>query len=408
MAKKKLETLLVKPAGPDCNLHCTYCFYCDKGGMFPAGPHRMSDETLAAMIRNADRATEDVIVYGWQGGEPTLMGLPFFERAVDLQRRNTTHARVMNGLQTNGLLLDNKWARNLKREDFLVGLSIDGPEHVHDHYRRFADGRGSFAMVRDRAKMLLDNGVQVNALAVVNDYSAGFAAETYAFLKNLGLTFMQFIPCLEADPERPGRPAPYSVTAVAWGDFMITAFDLWMADFRDGVPTTSVRYFDSLFYHYVDLDPPDCTLRDECGIYLAVEHNGDVYSCDFYVDPEHRLGNVQADELSDLLNSAAQRSFGRSKSRLSAECGGCKWLNYCRGGCLKERGFGRELRRRSFFCQAYQTFFAHAHDRLQKLAAQWRIDHAAELPPLATTDKPGRNAPCPCGSGKKFKHCCGK
>jgi len=406
---KKLETLLVKPAGPDCNLRCAYCFYYDKGGMFPAGPHRMTDETLAEMVRNAGRTAEGVLAYGWQGGEPTLMGLPFFERAMDLQRRHTPRARCMNGLQTNGLLLDEQWAEFLKREGFLVGLSLDGPEHVHDHYRRFADGRGSFERVRDRARMLLDNGVQVNALAVVNDYSAGFAAETYGSLKELGLTFMQFIPCLEADPERPGKPAPYSVSAPAWGEFLSTAFDLWIGDFKNGTPSTSVRYFDSLFYRYVGLEPPDCTLREECGIYLAVEHNGDVYSCDFYVDPAHRLGNVATDELSELLNSAAQRSFGRSKGRLSAECGGCEWLNYCRGGCLKERGFGREPRRRSDFCAAYKKFFAHAHQRLVELGARWRAEHASELPPPdAAPSKPGRNEPCPCGSGKKFKNCCGK
>lgn len=406
--RKSLNFVLVKPSGPDCNMRCTYCFYLEKSELFSSTKvHRMSEEVLEAMVKQMMMFGEPQVSFGWQGGEPTLMGLEFFEKAIYYQEQYGMGRVVGNGLQTNGILIDEKWAKFLKKYNFLVGLSLDGPEHVHDRYRFLRNGKGSWRKVVDKAKLLLDNGVAVNALTVVNDYSADFPEEIYNFHKSLGLNFMQFIPCVEPDPLRDGRAAPFSVSAEKYGRFLCKVFDLWYADIRDGVATTSVRFFDSVFHVYVGLTPPDCTLLDECGVYVVVEHNGDVYSCDFFVKPEWKLGNVLEGNLYSMLNSEKQFIFGALKASLPDVCKSCKWLKYCKGGCTKDRIRVAEDRGVSHFCKSYKMFFEHAHDRLVMLAEKWKRQQIyAEGG--GVYKKVGRNDPCPCGSGKKYKHCCGR
>jgi uncharacterized protein len=376
--RKTLDSLLLKPAGPDCNLACGYCFYRDKARVFPGtAVHRMSFEVLEETVRQAMADGGRQVNFGWQGGEPTLMGLDFFRRAVEFQTRYAGGKRAANGLQTNGLLLDREWARFLRENGFLVGLSLDGPEDVHDRYRRTAGGRGTWKTVVAKARMLLEEGVMTNALAVVNDHSVRFPGEIYAFLKDLGLTHMQFIPCVETDPEDPGRAAPFSVRGEELGEFLRAVFDLWMGDFRDGVATTSVRFFDSVFHSYVGLPPPECTLLAECGGYLVVEHNGDIYSCDFFVEEPWRLGNVMSGRLDHMLNSARQREFGRRKAALPGKCRACRWLPLCRGGCPKDRMRDPRDAGLNHFCRAYEMFFEHADPRLRELAEKWRRARAA-------------------------------
>ena len=371
--QKPLTSVLVKPAGPDCNLACKYCFYLEKANLFPQTKiHRMSQEILEEMIRQVMQQGAPQISFAWQGGEPTLMGLPFFENAVEFQQKYGRNQIVGNGLQTNGTLLNKNWAHFLRDNNFLVGISLDGPQHIHDHYRVFRSGKGSWQQVVDGAKMLLDTGVEVNALTVVSDYSARFPEEIYEFHKSLGLNYMQFIPCVETDPNNPAQAAPFSVSPEQYGKFLQRIFDLWWNDFRNGQPTTSVRYFDSVFYTYVGLTPPDCTLQKECGIYVVVEHNGDVYSCDFFVEPQWRLGNVMNDRLIDLLNSRKQDEFGKIKVHLPKECLNCPWLKYCWGGCPKDRIRDPRDRGSNHFCQSYKMFFQHADSRLKKLANEWK------------------------------------
>jgi uncharacterized protein len=416
---KPLNSILVKPAGPDCNMACTYCFYLEKSGLFPdADVHRMGEDILEEMVRQLLTQAGQQVSFGWQGGEPTLMGLPFFEKAVDFQQRFGRGQVVGNGLQTNGILIDKKWAGFLKKYDFLIGLSLDGPEHIHDHYRFLRGGVGSFAKVKDRAKLMLDAGVAVNALSTVNDHSVQFPEEIYHFHKELGLTFMQFIPIVEPHAEKSGEAAPFSVSAEQFGEFLCTLFDLWMGDFEDGLPTTSIRFFESVFHIYAGVPPPECTLQKECGTYVVVEHNGDVYACDFFVDPEWKLGNImEGASLIEALNSERQDAFGRRKSRLPEPCKQCKWINYCRGGCPKDRIADPRDQDLNHFCRSFKRFFEHAHDRLEALALEWRRGQAMEeekerylqshTPPPAG-GQPGRNDPCPCGSGQKFKKCCGR
>ncbi len=403
---KPLNSVLIKPAGPDCNMACTYCFYLEKAELFPAPKlHRMEDRVLRETVRQVMRAGGQQVSFGWQGGEPTLMGRHFFERAVQYQIRYGRPGQVVgNGLQTNGILIDENWARFLAEAKFLVGLSLDGPQHIHDRYRRMRGGQSSWRRVVRARDLMLNAGVEVNALIVVNDYSVRFAREIYEFHKENGLVHMQFIPCVETDPTDPTRAAPFSVDAEAYGRFLCELFDLWMADFRHGEPTTFIRWFDSLFFTYVGLPAPECTLLEECGVYVVVEHNGDVFSCDFFVEPRWYLGNVLEGRLIDFLNSERQREFGRVKKQLPQECRTCPWLRHCWGGCPKDRLRDPRDQGSNHFCLSYKMFFEHADKRFQELARRWKAQQEAAR---ARPRKVGRNDPCPCGSGLKYKHCCG-
>jgi len=282
---------------------------------------------------------------------------------------------VANGLQTNGLLVDRKWARFFRKYHFLVGLSIDGPEHVHDRYRKDHGGRPSWSRVRDAASLMLDEGVEVNALTVVNDYSQHYPEEIYEFHKSMGLDFMQFIPCVETDPANPGAAAPFSARAEEYGKFLAKIFDLWLADFVNGKPTTSIRFFESLLFRYAGFPAPECTLQEECGSYVVVEHNGDVYACDFFVEPQWRLGNLLETPLDDLLNSCRQAEFGALKRDLHSDCIACTWKELCRGGCTKDRVRDPAGGGSNRFCGAYRLFFPHADPHLRRLADEWKREH---------------------------------
>ena len=414
--RKPLRSVLVKPAGPDCNMACRYCFYLDKARMFPQpeGPHRMSAEVLEATVRQVMQGGEQQVVFIWQGGEPTLMGIDFFRRAVALQRQYGHAGQVVgNGLQTNGQLIDSAWSEFLSESQFLVGLSLDGPQPIHDRYRTQHGGAATWTRVAVALARLQASSVAVDALTMVTDESARRPREIYAYLKNSGLRHMHFIPCLERDPDDPGRPAPYSVSPESYGKFLCEVFDCWLADFKGGEPTTMVRWFESVFATYVGLPPMACTLLPECGDYVVVEHTGDVYACDFFVEPQWRLGNVLTDDLAELLNSPKETEFGQRKTRLAAECQACEWLTHCQAGCPKERWGAEGELQPSHLCEAYRTFLAHADERFKALAEAWR--RAQQAPPAQYAQratqtghgKVGRNAPCPCGSGEKYKRCCG-
>jgi len=414
--KKVLSSVLVKPAGPDCNLGCDYCFYLQKAAMFGEQKvHRMSDEILREMVKQVMHGGASQISFGWQGGEPTLMGLDFFKRAVEYQGKYGGPGQVVgNGLQTNGILIDKNWAPFLHEAKFLVGLSLDGPQHVHDKHRKFKSGKSSWEKVCRARDVMLEHDVEVNALVVVNDYSVQFVNEIYEYHKQHGLNYMQFIPCVEPDPIDPSKAASFSVSPEAYGEFLCDLFDLWYNDFKDGKPTTSVRWFDSLLYTYVGYPAPECTLLQECGIYVVIEHNGDVYSCDFFVDPEWRLGNIFKDNLVDLLNSPLQQKFGEVKVAKPRECYTCRWLGHCYGGCPKDRIGDPADNGSNHFCLSYMRFFEHADERMRKLADQWKAGQGQNMP----VEQPetikqqyanvGRNDKCPCGSGKKYKNCCGR
>lgn len=372
MNRKPLNSVLIKPSGPDCNLDCTYCFYLEKADMFGNTlKHRMSDKTLEVLIKQVLEQSGQEISFGWQGGEPTLMGLDFFKQVIHYQQLYGDGKTVGNGLQTNGSLLNEEWADFLKEYNWLVGISIDGPEYIHDHYRKMKNSNPSWSIVSKNSRMLMDKGVSVNVLTCLTDYSADKIEEIYNYHKQEGFEFMQFIPVVETDKDDPRKAADFSLSAEKYGNVLCKLWDLWIADFKDGVPTTSIRYFDSIFHTYVGLPSPECTLSKECGDYVVIEHNGDVFSCDFFVDPEWKLGNIRSEKIINMLNSKKQCQFGCMKSNLPSKCRKCAYLKHCYGGCTKDRVKDPKDNSMPRFCKSYLMFFAHADAQLRQMARQW-------------------------------------
>ncbi len=369
---KPLNSVLVKPSGPDCNLGCTYCFYLEKEALFPeTKTHRMSPEVQEELIRQVMQQSGEAVSIAWQGGEPALMGLDFYKRAIELELKYGHGQSVGNGFQTNGTLLDREWAKFFKKYDWLIGLSLDGPQHIHDHYRFDKGEHPTWEKVESVAKMLLEEGVAVNAMCCITDYSSDYAEELYNYYKGLGLTWMQFIPIVETDKNDPTKAAPFSLSDEKYGRFLIRLFDLWINDFKNGEPTTSVRHFESVFHSYVGLESPECALMKECGPYVIIEHNGNTYSCDFFVEPRHRLGNIRQNKIIEMLNSKKQDEFGKAKTLLPRKCKFCPWNSKCFGGCTKDRIKDPNLQRQPRFCLAYQMFFEHADAKMRQLAERW-------------------------------------
>lgn len=414
--------LLAKPSGPACNLDCSYCFYLKKNALFAsASPRRMSDAVLEVFVREyiASQDTAE-ISFAWQGGEPTLLGVPFFEKVVALQRTHAGGKRITNALQTNGTLLDDTWGRFLREHGFLVGLSLDGPRALHDRHRRDKNDGPTFDRVMAGLEVLQRHGVDYNLLTVVSSTNALHAAAVYSFLKHTGARFLQFIPLVEravapaddlaAVPEC-GVATPESVRPEQFGAFLSTVFDTWVQ--RD-VGRVHVQAFDVALGQWLGLGSSLCVHAEECGTALAIEHNGDVYSCDHYVYASHRRGNIMTTPLGEIVWSDAQRAFGRAKSAtLPAACRTCEWRFACHGGCPKHR-FAVTADGEpglNFLCAGYRQFFAHIDPAMSRLAQLVRAGRpAAEImrrTSHAGNTPVGRNHACPCGSGRKFKHCCG-
>ncbi len=410
-------SLLVKPASADCNLRCRYCFYLDRAALYPASTrHRMADDVLERMIRTFLATDQPVHAFGWQGGEPTLMGLAFFERVTELQQRHgRAGGSVSNGLQTNTTLIDDAWAAHLRRYNFLVGVSIDGPPEVHDRYRVFVDGRGAHADVMRGLACLARNRVEHNVLTLVSQANVRRPRETYHYLRDdLGVMFHQYIECVEFD--RDGNLRPFAVSGAEWGDFLCGVYDEWIAcgDTR----RVSVRLFDSLLTMMVEGVANVCSMGRDCRQYLVVEHNGDVYPCDFYVRPELKLGNLMTDTWDELLASPMYAAFGARKRQWNPKCADCRYLRFCAGCCPKNRpGGGGDPMALSALCEGWMRFYEHAIPGLTRLAddvrqerreAQRHLDEQVTAAAPHAAEPAGRNAPCPCGSGLKYKKCCGR
>jgi len=407
------RSLLIKPVSGDCNLHCTYCFYHDR----PTDPykqeqrHRMSPEVLDTLIQQGMRLNRQVATFGWQGGEPTLAGLDFFREVVELQKRHGTRGQVVsNGMQTNGLLLDADWARFLREYRFLVGVSLDGPAIYHDHYRTFANGNPTQERVLDVLRMLSRYQVEFNILSVVNRVTADHGPEIYDYFLSQGFNYLQFIPCVEVDPTT-GRLTDFAVEPEQFGDFLCAVFDKW---YNHGDPQASVRDFEAILAVYVGQEAPLCCYQEQCGGYVVVEYNGDMYPCDFCVREDLYLGNIQETSLEAIFQSEGLQRFAAEKAIPRPECQACAWLPYCHQGCPRFVGVEGNSRRH-YLCRAYQRFFAHAHPAMMQLRDRVLRQRGADplqAPPAG--EKPvlprqvGRNDPCPCGSGKKYKACCGR
>ena len=367
----------------------------------------MTDETLVAFIRQYIAAGPGPQAsFVWHGGEPTLAGLDFYRRAVELQRKYLPDGwTCWNNLQTNGVLLDDEWCAFLAENHFDVGLSIDGTRWLHDQHRLDAHGGGSYAAAADAVRRLQSHGVQPDLLCTVTSEIAAEPLAVYRTLRDFGTGWMQFIPIVRLDPS--GELTDDSVGADEYGDFLCAIFDEWTLH---DLGRNDVQLFAETARTLVGGEPGLCWLAPTCGRALVVEADGGVYSCDHYVTPAHRLGDLASGDLRELADSPAQFRFGDDKrAGLSARCRACAWLRFCNGGCPKDRGPGGENR----LCAGLARFFAHATpvlDQLGRLARSGRDPSAimAELRAraLAAWTGVGRNDPCPCGSGRKAKQCC--
>ena len=404
-------SLLIKPASADCNLRCEYCFYLDKCELYPERKvHRMSLAVLERMIASYMKTSQPCYAFGWQGGEPTLMGIDFFRKVTEVQRKyGQRGVTVANGLQTNGTMISDEMARHFAEYKFLLGVSLDGPADIHDFYRKTNAGSGSHELVMQGIKRLEKYEVEFNILVLVNAANVKRARELYHYYLEHGFHFLQFIPCVEFDEN--DQPYSYAISGEEWGDFLCEIYDLW---YQHDTRKVSIRLFDSMLNLMVDNIRNICLFGRNCCQYFVVENSGDIYPCDFFVTPELKLGNIMEDEWEDLQQSRVYLDFGRQKPFWNRQCDTCKYLHFCSGDCLKNRiyGSGSDPRRLSWLCSGWQQFYEHALPGLRKLAEKIRIERAqAEVrqrrstlpgPPVSV----GRNDPCPCGSGKKYKKCC--
>ncbi|MBQ8543389.1 MAG: anaerobic sulfatase maturase [Bacteroidaceae bacterium] len=369
---------MVKPIGSACNLDCNYCYYRDKADIYNGTMPRMSDELLETYIRQyIEGASQQNISFCWHGGEPLMAGLPFFQKAIELQRKYAGDKTIENSLQTNGILVNKDWCRFFADNNFLVGLSLDGPEDIHDAFRRDCGGAPTFSRVMKAAEMFAQLGVEFNLLSTVNKRSEGRGAEVYKFLRSIN-HFMQFLPVVEYVKLREGRrplivspdeedavEAPWSVSARGYGRFMCDVFDEWIK--RD-VGSYFVQLFDITLSNWYGVPPSLCAFCDVCGDGLVVEHNGDVYSCDHFVYPEYRLGNITEKPLVDMYKSEEQQAFGRDKREaLPMECKRCNYYFLCKGECPKHR-FGYAKNGEPYMnvlCEGYKMFFKHSDSAMR-------------------------------------------
>ena len=373
---RPITSLLIKPAGPDCNLACSYCFYTPKRALYPRQHrHRMSRQVAEEMIRQYMRMAQTPATFAWQGGEPTLMGVDFYRLVTALQMKHGSSGQVVaNALQTNGTLIDAEWARLLRRYQFLVGISIDGPPEIHDRWRVNHTGGPSLELVLRGLRALQDEGVEHNALVMLTSLSWDKARIIWDYLRGLGIDFMQFIPCLERDLTT-GEMSEYSVTPEQWGHFMCEVFDLWWESGTTApgddcpCPTTYVRLFNDLVEVYAGGEGPSCMLKDRCGEYVVIEHNGDVYACDFFVDKDHYVGNILRTPLGQLIHADVLEGFSVAKGQAGDECAACRWWSRCYGGCPKDRIYGAgHTKAATYLCAGYQMLYEHADERLRRLA----------------------------------------
>ena len=376
----KQFSLLIKPASADCNLACTYCFYLPKAGLYPeSSRHRMSEATLKHLISTYMATDQDSYSFGWQGGEPTLMGVEFFRKVVDLQSRyGRPGSIVSNGLQTNATMITDELARLLAEYRFLLGVSLDGPEEIHNTYRKNRKGAGSYSRVIEGIDRLNKHQVQFNILVAVNAANVGMARRLYNFLLDRDIRYHQYIPIVEFDEQ--GRPLPFSIDGPRWGAFLKELFEVWYPD----AGRVSIRLFDALLTYLVDGSRIMCTMGSNCRRYFLIEHNGDVYPCDFFAAPELRLGNLLETEWSDLMKSSRYEAFGRQKAQWNEACGSCPYLDLCMGDCLKHRFYGPPAARSdpgrlSWLCSGWKIFYESCLPGLRRIARRIQRQRSREL-----------------------------
>jgi uncharacterized protein len=430
--------LMAKPMGALCNLDCQYCFYLEKEKLYPPNENfRMTDAVLENYVQQYI-ATQDgpEITFAWQGGEPTLLGVEFYRKAISWQKQFAGDKQISNTLQTNGTLLDDAWCDFLAANKFLVGVSIDGPRELHDAYRVDKKQQPTFDSAMRGIELLKKHGVEFNTLTVVNRKNSKHPLEVYRFLKQIGSRYLQFIPLVERQPNKAARalgldfatpPSPdeigtdsdalvteASVEARQYGEFLIAIFEDWIL--RD-VGRIFVQLFDVALSNWMGLGSSMCVFAERCGAAMALEHNGDVFSCDHYVYPNFKLGNLMHQSLGDMARSPAQKKFGTDKfDSLPKYCRACEVRFACNGECPKHRFIQTPDGEAglNYLCAGYKKFFNHIEPYMVAMGQLIQAGKPAALimEVIAEHERSevwrnlGRNDPCPCGSGRKYKHCC--
>lgn len=430
--------VMAKPTGSVCNLDCSYCFYLEKHQLYPERQTnwRMSDDTLSSYIKQTIEAqSNNHVQFTWQGGEPTMMGLAFFEKAMQLCEQYGKGKKLEHTFQTNGILLNDAWCEFFKKHHFLVGVSIDGPQDLHDAYRVTRSGKQTHAQVMQGIEFLKKHGVEFNTLTVVNNENVKHPKRVYQHLKEIGSTYIQFIPlvertkqtCSQTDlklvlPDEPlAEVTSWSVPSQAYGEFLCDIFDVWV---RKDVGSIFVNMFDSTLSAWCGQQSGMCHFTERCGHAFALEANGDLYNCDHYVYPEHCLGNIHHKSISECNNSQQAIEFGLQKqTTLTPDCKKCPFQFACNGGCPKHR-FERSSSGHpghNYFCQGYRKFFEYSAQYMKEMRRLLSVGRFADeiMWALAYQDVKltavvskssvtiGRNQSCSCGSGIKYKHCCG-
>ena len=368
--------VMLKPVGSKCNLDCDYCYYLEKENLYEKKNPVMSEDLLERFIKQyIESQTMPEIMFTWHGGETLMRPLSFYKRAIELQKQYGRGRHIENSIQTNGTLLNDEWCKFFKENNFLVGISIDGPKEFHDEYRRDKMGRPSFHRVMRGIELLKKHEVEFNCLAVVNDYNVDYPIEFYNFFKEIGCQYIQFTPIVErirkdntisllklaTARQRADEVdlAPYTVPADKWGNFLCAVFDEWV---KEDVGKIFIQIFDSTLANWVGEQPGVCTMAKTCGHAGAMEFNGDVYSCDHFVFPEYRLGNINSKSLTSMMYSDEQLKFGNDKfDSLPQQCRECDFLFACYGECPKNRfikdKYGNDGL--NYLCQGYYQFFSH-------------------------------------------------
>ncbi len=392
--RKKLHrsfSVMVKTAGPVCNLDCDYCYYLEKDALYPGkkfnlSSFRMNEEVLEKLIRDfITSQPQQTIEFVWHGGEPTLLGIEYFRKALTLQKKYAGEKEILNSFQTNGTLITDEWAEFLAENHFLCGLSIDGPKKFHDNHRRFPNGQGSWEKVVECARLFRKHGVEFNTMSVVNPPNSKEPATVYEFLKSIGSRFMQFTPIAERIALDPANPLSIvdnrynkatavmeeNVSATDWGNFLCRIFDIWV---KNDVGTYFVNYFDNTLAAYAGQYPSLCSMAPYCGCSLAVEHNGDVYTCDHFVFEDYKLGNIFEKNIAEMAKSDQQLFFEqRKQDTLSRQCRNCPFIKACGGDCPKNRFVKNEDRESvSCLCEGFRMFFNHTRKHFEFMANELR------------------------------------
>ncbi|MBO5070572.1 MAG: anaerobic sulfatase maturase [Roseburia sp.] len=362
-------SVLIKPSSGICNMSCDYCFYCDEMQKREHGDYGfMSEETLKNVIRKTILKAEGCISYVFQGGEPTLRGLDFFEKVIEYERKyNRNGIQVQNALQTNGYAINEDWCRFFKKNAFLIGISVDGTKEIHDTYRHSKVGSPTFDRIFQTTKLFDTYGVNYNILTVVNQNVADHIEEIYAFYKKQGWHYQQYIACLDPLGEPHGKNK-YALTPEMYGNFLIELFELWHKDWTHG-KQPFIRQFENYIAVLLGYMPESCDQRGICGIQNVVEADGSVYPCDFYMLDQYRLGNFNEDQIENINKRRNESGFLQNSHKLSEACKACSYHNICRGGCQRNRDFNIETGcYDNYFCKGYRMFFDRNLGNMQEIA----------------------------------------